>query len=506
MPSSWGREGKHLRVGVWLAYLAGLSMAALGCQACRGVGKRPNILVVVVDSLRADHLHHAGDARHLSPSLDRLAEQGARFLNAYSAAPWTTPSVMTLMTGLTPAIHHVDDADRTLHSSVKTLAERFKAAGYATCAVMPALTLAAHLGFDRGFDQFIFENQGHSRVSGPWSTAQALAFLRENAGRPSFLYVHMWDVHYNYNPPVPYALKFQAGRPPGPGENDDVTARVLQPDRFEELPPDRLAWLEGQYAGEILFTDEEIGHILKEVDRLGRAENTIIVVTADHGEAFQEHGRLGHTVHLYEEQTHVPLLVRWPGHIAPARILRPPVGLVDLAPTLLELAGIPFVPERFEGRSHAADLLETRPTANGAGPGGERWILQATSRRAEARGLRSARWAYLYDFAAGREELYDLRADPGEQVNLAASHREEASAARHRLCERLAWTLPGGEIPVQPLDPGIQAMLAAGLRSLGYVGGSEAQEGIRRPPRTENAASDRRETLEILGCDLLPGS
>ncbi len=475
-----------------IAHLAGPALA-LVAASCTPAERPPNILLVVVDSLRADRLHHAGDPRPLTPSMDQVAAAGTRFAHAYAPAPWTTPSVMTLFTGLHPASHHVDGNDRSLHPSVRTLAQRLAAAGYATAAVMPALTLADHFGFDRGFDRFIYEAQGHARVSGPWSVNHVLEFLRDQGEGPWFAYVHLWDVHYNYNPPVPYSIRFQAGRPPGEGESDDVTALVMDPGGSPPLPADRLAWLEGQYAGEILFTDEQVGRLLDALRDRGLERDTLVVITADHGEAFQEHGVMGHTVHLYEEMVHVPLLLRWPGRVEPGRVVERPVGLVDLAPTLLELAGVPVPADALDGRSLVPLLSGPDPA-----PGDDTPLLLSTSRRASWRGLRAGHTAYLYDLAAGREELYDLVADPGQQRNLAGERSQEAAAWRGRLCQRLARPAPGGEIPIAPLDDDIRVALEAGLRGLGYVGPVRSGgEGAR----TQDPSAERQRLLAALACE-----
>ncbi|MFQ5768119.1 MAG: sulfatase [Acidobacteriota bacterium] len=480
--------------------LAGLCVCLLplGQGACRPAPARPSILLIVVDSLRADHLHHAGDPRRLSPDLDDLAAESTRFSQAFAAAPWTTPSVMSLFTGLTPSHHHVDNSDRSLAASVTLLAERLKRAGYATGAVMPALTLADHFGFKRGFDQFVMEQQGHGRVSSPWTMAHALSFIHDHAAEPFFLYLHFWDVHYNYNPPMPYAVRFQSGRPPGSPADDDITRHVLEGPDQKPLPADRVEWLEGQYAGEINYTDDQIGRLLRNLDGLGLDENTIVVVTADHGEGFQEHGILGHTIQLYDEMVHVPLLVRWPGRVAPGRVVEQPVGLVDLAPTLLDLAGFRLSGGQFDGESRAAELVGE--AASPATPG--RPILLGTSRRAGLRGLRGAHRLFLRDLVSGKEELYDLDLDPGQQTNLAGARPGEAKAWRLRLCSRLAQPPAQGEIPIVPMAPAIKAALDAGLRTLGYVGGGPSSRH-----RGVDPAAERRNRLESLDCPaVIPGS
>ena len=480
-----GNVGKSLAVA--LAVIAG--------SACSAPVDQPSILVISIDSLRADKLHVYGDPRELSPHMDRLAGESTRFTQARSSSPWTTPSVMTLFTGLAPPSHHVDNNDRGLSPDVTLLAERLHDAGYRTGAVMPAVTLADHFGFDRGFDSFVLDAQGHDGISGPWSVEKAVEFLRGGDG-PFFLYVHLWDVHYNYEAPSPYAARFEAGRAPGPGETDDITKlikRFRHADEAEPLPEDRIAWLEGQYAAEILYTDEQVGLLLHELERLGRTQNTIVVLTGDHGEAFQEHFVLGHTVHLYDEMVHVPLMVRWPGRVRGGAVSDTPVGLIDLTPTLLDLAGVAHHASAFEGRSLVPELMGEDSSVSPPTDG----LLLSTSRRGRLRGLWTPERAYIYDFIQERAELYDLAADPGQQVNLVTQRPGEAELWRRRLCERMAALPPGGEIDVVPLSQATREALDAGFAQLGYTAGPR-----RRPPREiQDPAKERRAFLDELACD-----
>ena len=471
----------RLRLIPWLTLI-------LAASACGPVEQPPSVVIVVVDSLRADHLHHAGDPRPLSPRLDQLATQATRFSQASSASPWTTPSVMSLFTGLVPASHRVDMNDRSLSAQVQTLPERLQAAGFATAAVMPALTLADHFGFDRGFDDFIFATQGHNNVSGPWSVNQAIQVLRRHPDDPVFLYVHLWDVHYNYNPPVPQAVRFQAGRPAGPGETDDVTALTAPGHDASGLPPERLAWLEGQYAGEILFTDEQVGRILDELDRQGRSDNTIVMVTADHGEAFLEHGVLGHTVDLHDEMTHVPLLVRWPGQVREDREIRNQVSLVDLAPTLLDLLGLAYDAGDFDGHS-LAPVLTGEDEAPESRP-----VMLETSRRTLKRGLRTPDTAFQIDLVTGEPALHDLNTDPGAQANLAEERPAEVDVWRRLLCSRLEESAARG-IGIEILPTDLQDSLAAGLRTLGYVAA-----GNGRKARSQDPVLESRRIMDAAGC------
>ena len=469
------------------ALLVGLTLA---CSAER----RPHVVLLVIDSLRADRLHHAGDPRPLSPGLDEFAAAGTRFTQARSAAPWTTPSVMSIFTGLHPSSHHIDQNDRVLDPSVPTLAERFRAAGWATGAVMPALTLSEHFGFDRGFDQFVLEQKGHGATTGPWSVARALDFARQRRDQPFFLYVHFWDPHYNYNPPLPEAARFEAGSPPPAGGRDDVTALLWTEN---PLSADRLAWIEGQYAAEILFTDEQVSHLLAELERLAPPEDLLVMVTADHGEAFQEHGWLGHTNRIYDELHHVPWIVRWPGRIAAGRVSSSPVSLVDLAPTVLDLAGVRFGADEFEGRSRAA--LLTGRAEDGAPPEA---LLLATSRQAQRRGLWTPEWSYLADLVTGRGEYFEHAADPGQRHDLAQLQPARAARAREQLCTRLARAPARGEVPIRLLPADLKAMFDAGLRTLGYLGGGAEAESARRRfrGRLQDPGAERAEALEALDC------
>jgi hypothetical protein len=201
----------------------------------------------------------------------------------------------------------------------------------------------------------------------------------------------------------------------------------------------------------------------------------------------------------------VPLLFRWPARVRPGEVIQEVMGLVDLAPTLLDLAGVPYEAGKLEGLSWAPDLLaepQGSPPKRPAVKAAVRWpVLMATSRRARWRGLRGGDFAYLFDLGRRREELYDLSADPGQQENLAGLRPEEARRWRLALCERLSAPPPGGEIPIDPLPAAIKEQLDAGLRSLGYVG---AARRAAAPPgamdRTRDPAEERRRVVDAIGC------
>jgi arylsulfatase A-like enzyme len=291
---------------------------------------------VVVDTLRADRLGCYGAERDTSPSLDALARGGVRFERAYATAPWTKPAVASMFTGLYPAAHGAGRVKNALPEGARTLAEILREAGYRSAGVVSHDVVRAVNGFAQGFDRYLeSEAGGHDHVSTPGVTEQALAELADLAAgdAPFFLFVHYFDPHYNYkrHPGVGFAAE-RAGRLDG--SQPLVSLRRWG----EDLSDAELGFLRDLYDEEIRFTDAGIGRLLEGLERSGRGGNTYVVATADHGEAFLEHGWLGHTRSLYDVLLRVPLLVRGPG--LDPRVVEEPVSLVGLLPTVLDLLGV----------------------------------------------------------------------------------------------------------------------------------------------------------------------
>lgn len=315
-------------------------LAALALLACSGTAPEPeapvlvaqapedlpDILLFTLDTLRADALGCYGSKLPTSPNLDALAHQGTRFDRAYTVTPLTIPAHSSLFTGMLPPRHGVrDNGDFFLADGATTLAELLRGAGYATMASVGAEVTSHHWGFDQGFEVF-FDDMGASRreednrwrVERPGNevVADALAWLREREGddRPWFAWVHLFDPHAPYRPPAPFDERF-SGRP---------------------------------YAGEVAYTDQQVGAVLHELRQLGALEDCWVFVMADHGEGLGDHGESMHGVLLYDATTRVPLIVRQPGGRAPPTRVQTPVSLVDVMPTILDLAGIPH-PEGLDG-------------------------------------------------------------------------------------------------------------------------------------------------------------
>jgi arylsulfatase A-like enzyme len=421
------RWRRMLAMPIALAAVVG-TVAGLACDAETPRG--PSIVLVSIDSLRADRLGCYGAERDTSPAIDALAAEGARFENAIAPTSWTLPSHVTLLTGLPVPSHRVDAPERRIDPARQMLAEHLADRGYHTAGFVSAPFLERIYGFDRGFERYEnFQNlraavfppsrdvhdQSHQDETAREVVDAALAWLDERPvdGAPWFLFVHLWDVHYDFIPPAPYDTLF-----------DPDYAGDLDPRRFEhnptiraDMPARDLEHLRALYDGEIRWLDSQLGRLLDALRAREPGERIIVSLVADHGDEFFEHGQKGHYRDLYEESVRVPWIVRDPTEIRPGTVVPGVAGLDDVAPTLLALAGLPALPEA-TGQS-LADHLRDGSAA-----------LQSkllTVRQIAA--LRGPGWKVRYDRGTGLAVYYDLERDPDER---------DPAPARTEAPERLA--------------------------------------------------------------------
>ena len=329
-----------------------LAALLLGCDPLA-----PNVVLFVVDTLRADALGPYGNTWIDTPHLDAFAADAMLFESAFSSSSWTRPAMASLLTGLHPGHHGVMKVGDGLPAQVKTLAEHFAAGGYATAFVTANPSASRAFGFDQGFEETIqlFDSSGH-RVStaemladSDAVTRAALAWVRA-ARRPFFLTLLSIDPHAPYSPPA--RLDRYGGTYTGP---IDGRLETLRRGDFDEADRARIRAL---YAGEVAFADESFGKILRGLEALAALESSVIVFTSDHGEEFWEYGRLGHGHSLVDLLLRVPLLIRTPSGSEAGRRIARSVALIDVAPTLLSLAGLPTAPE-LDGQS----LFDEAPRA-----------------------------------------------------------------------------------------------------------------------------------------------
>ncbi len=442
----------------------------------------PNLVLVVIDTLRADVVGAYGGPADVTPALDALAARSIRFADLSAAAPWTLPSIATLLTGQPPQVHGAGRRLGTfvpsgLDEAVPTLASTLAAAGFYTTALYNNIYLGTAFGMERGFDEYAFVSKPDDVL-----VDRAIARLGELGDRRHFLFLHLFGPHQPYEPPAP--LCEQMARPLDPDYAGDVGCEHIRKDvpmLGGDLPPaaDR-RWIEGLYRGDVANTDRQLGRLLDALAASPQADRTVLLVVADHGEAFWDRldqmQRFGYVVsdhgHThYQELLHVPALLAVPGR--PAGVIAESVEMGDLFPTLLDLLGVdgPSTPGR-----DLVPLLAGRAEAAAPPAGDERlllsdFLLYGPDRWAVRRGS----WKLVVPTKADLPvELYDLAHDPGEVHDLAAE-RPGVVATLRRFGER---ELRAREAARRKLRAGEEEVVESThlewthitkLRALGYV-------------------------------------
>jgi choline-sulfatase len=401
----------------------------------------PNILLITLDTTRADHLPAYGYRLGRTPHLDRLATEGVVFERAVAAAPITLPSHVSLFTGLYPFVHGVrNNGSAALTDKLPTLATALHDRGYRTAAFVSAFVLDRRFGLARGFDHYDDQLETRNQAAnveverrGDRTGLAAEEWLTKYASSaassgPFFIWLHLYDAHDPYDPPAP----------------------------FHDAFADRL------YDGEIAFDDAVLGSMLDRIDRLGMLSSTLIAVVGDHGESLGDHGEVTHSMFVYEAALRVPMIVWWPGHLPAAKRLGPLVRSIDLTPTLLDLAGAPAL------AGAAGQSLTPLVRGQAPGPGvayGETYFPLFYMNWAPLRSIQDDRWKFI---DAPAEELYDLSIDPQELTNVAAREPGRTGALRRALDALTS----GHQGPVSATA--MDRETAEKLAALGYIAAGSA--------------------------------
>jgi arylsulfatase A-like enzyme/Tfp pilus assembly protein PilF len=419
-----------------LLLAAGAFVRLRGIATSTPPGARPNVLLITIDTLRADRVGCYGYARAFTPMLDGLAARGVRFVTAIAHVPLTAPSHASMLTGRTPLGHGMrDNGGFVLPEKVRTLAEDFKAAGYHTGAFVSGFPLSRRFGLDRGFESY---DDHLPRGSDPRRTAYvertadrttdaALKWLetagKEPAPAPWFAWVHYYDPHAPYEPPGSFGSRFASS----------------------------------PYDGEIAFVDEQLGRLLAVAEAKGPKGSALVLVTADHGESLGEHGEDTHGIFIYDSTLRVPWIMAGP-QIEAGRVVSTVARGIDIAPTLLDYAGLAARPE-MEGRSlrrtAAGEALEDAPAY------AESLHAQLQYGWAPLHALRTDRFKLI---DAPRAELYDLKSDGSETEDRSHEDGARLETLRKELQRIMATTTP---VAAQAID----AETAERLGALGYLGG-----------------------------------
>ncbi len=430
----------RLPIRVLLIGAAAVSAAAMlhlaGEANAAALPERPSVVLVTIDTLRADRLGCYGYPSAETPTIDALALAGARFQHAYTPVPITLPAHASLFTGMFPMATGMHDfSGNKLSSSIPTLAKILRSQGYTTAAFVGSAVLDSRFGLNQGFETY-FDHFDFSRLletnldqmerRGDLVVDEALSWLKRSPRRPFFLWVHLYDPHHPYAPPEPFAGRFRT-RP---------------------------------YDGEIAFADVQVGRLFSALKQQGVFEPSLVVLAGDHGEGLGEHGEKTHGFFIYNSTLHVPLVIKIPG--AGPRVVEDEVSLPDVMPTVLQALRIP-VPASVQGRS-LLGLAQGRPGASPSNLYGETYLPLLHFRWKQLRSLQSRGMKYI---DAPQPEIYDLRADPRELKNLFPSRQASGNEMRDRLNGLIRRLTPaGGATGERELtDPA----LLERLKSLGYV-------------------------------------
>jgi arylsulfatase A-like enzyme len=439
--------------------------APASAPAAPSAGARPNVIVILMDALRADALGSYGNPRKPSPNLDRWAAGGSRWQTTVSQNAWTVPCVASLMTGVDPQAHRVlryQGSQRvemdTLSLSHDTMAEQFKATGYTTGALLKSVVIDSSRGFSQGFDTYRIVEPKKDQAWGESAkhlTDAALGFLDQEAGKgkPFFLYLHYMDTHSPYKAPEPWYSKYKGNYT---GAFDGAHAPIEQAIKAGNIPtPADWAHLRGLYDGELAYFDSQIQRLFDSLAQRGIDKNTIVVLTADHGEAFWEHGVVFHG-NLYQENIHIPMIVRGPG-VKPG-VLGNYTQAIDLAPTLADLAGVPKG-KAWMGTSQAAPMR----TGGNAAP--QVVYTEYIDQRMVIDGATNLK-LIIND---GPVKLYDLARDPGERTNLATSRPGDVKRLRALLDARYERGRKLGQAAPAEAPRTLSNEEVEMLKELGYV-------------------------------------
>jgi len=427
--------------------LAALAIAEATSWTRAGEPPPPTpVILVSVDTLRADHLSCYGYTRFLTPHIDALRDEGTLFAQTDSVIPLTMPSHTSLLTSTYPFVNGVEENEDKLGPALPTLATILQSKGYRTAAFIGGYFLARRFGLDRGFDVYDAPFSDSASLARPLDlkrpaarvTEGAIRWLKVNSRPPFFVFVHLFDLHEPYNPPA--SLKGRYGA--------------------------------DEYDAELGYADEVLGRFWSFLKRKHLYDQSLIILIADHGESLGEHGESTHGYFIYQSTLHVPLIVKWPkGSRNYARQVATPVSLIDVAPTILEVLGI-SAPPTFQGQS----LMDL---ASPGAPAAEREVFSESVYARDRLGcapLRSLRIGATQYIEAPKPELYDLVRDPAELHNLALEEQALATSFKDKLealqSRYASMAKPAAKASMSP-------EVAANLRSLGYLATSAPRQALR---------------------------
>lgn len=408
-----------------------IGIASLIVPGCDRSSESPPIILILVDTLRADYLGTYGFQGPISPHLDAFASEAIVFERCFSQAPWTKPSIASLFTSLHPDVHRVfshqgrfGDREKTLTTETLseeavTLAEALREGGYATGAFVANPWIRQAHGFGQGFDVYDSHAIGNSVRAEPLLKAASEWIDGLPPDRPYFVYIHLMDVHGPYDAPeedyeaVRDSPEFGTERIPLARKEMKRAPNYLRRSPWARQNADDVRIWRGRYAANVHAADRRLGKFFEELRSAGILETALVVVTSDHGEQLYEHRSWDHGGSLYEEELHVPLIVRLPDGENGGLRVSSVVSLIDLMPTLITLAGAPEVDD-LQGRD-LSDSIDDRDDLESVAA-----FASAVKWKPELHSVRTERYKLIKNVKRAQGELYDLRTDPGETKKMDA--------------------------------------------------------------------------------------
>ncbi len=472
-----------------------LLLTALLSSACGGAeasSPPPNVILISIDSLRADHVGCYGYGRNTTPHLDRFAREGVVFEQHISSSSWTLPAHAALFTSVPDSVHGCVEATGTaLNPAFVTLAERFREGGYEAAGFYAGPYMHEAFGLGQGFEPYLYcveyresfdsdaveqwgnDGAAHAR-SHQGTTNEALygaaaAWIEEHKQRPFFAFLHFWDVHFDFTPPPPWDTRFD------PGYDGPIDGRNFFSDHERYNPaisPADLAHLIALYDGEIGWTDSFLGRLREALEEWGLAENTLVVVTSDHGTEFFDHGWKGHRHTLFDELVRTPLVLWFPKRFQGGRKVEEQTRIIDVAPTLLELAGL--APLEVGMGSSLVGLAD-----GGALDFENRAVCELYSVGRRLRAVRTATGKLMHDEHNTEQPKvwFDLTGDPREQRPRTGFDDGPGRDLRRDYLRALAEIERALERrPGNAVDPELSERILRELESNGYVGGDEEED------------------------------
>ena len=455
----------------WLAASTAAASSTPSHTGAPHANTAPNVILITLDTVRADRMGFMGSQQGLTPNLDVLARQSVVFTRAYSQVPITTASHATILTGTYPQFHKVSDFGIPLAQDLPYASSIFKQHGYLTAAFVGSLILdpatRSAPGFERGFDTYDagfrrrrVEEDRYKTIErrGGEVVAHALTWLTQHPRGPFFLWVHLYDAHDPYDPPEPYKTKYAAA----------------------------------PYDGEIAYVDSAVGKLLTQLRARGLYDGTLIAVMADHGEALGEHGEATHGVFLYDETIHVPLLFKLPKERSAGKRLESRAELVDVLPTVLQTAGI-AIPAKVQGETLLPKTSLTKETGTKELDLADRPAYSETDYPHRTFGwsslhaLRTGKYLFI---DAPRKELYDENADPKSERNIFETSAAVGNTVASQLEAFRQKTKSAGEAPAIAADPELQEKLAA----LGYVSDPTSPSNLG----IQETGADPKDKVEVV--------